>query len=77
MEIPEINIFPNPANHEFFIDSKEAVPTEVELFDITGKVVAKEGNTNRIETSALPSGIYIVRVYFGNEVQVRRVEVTH
>jgi hypothetical protein len=77
LEIPAVVLYPNPANNQFFIDSGDAVPSLVEVMDMTGKVVYTGSQVRRIESNSWTSGIYFVRVHFNDEVQVKRIEIMH
>jgi hypothetical protein len=77
LEIPEVVLYPNPANHQFFIESGDAMPSLVEVMDMTGKVVYTGSQIRRIESNSWTSGIYFVRVHFNDEVQVKRIEIMH
>ncbi len=57
------SIYPNPAKSEFFIKSNQNnIISEVELFDLTGKLLLTQtiDNAQSISTSGLTSGIYLV-----------------
>ncbi|TGD57556.1 PQQ-dependent sugar dehydrogenase [Flavobacterium humi] len=60
-------IYPNPATSEVFIQkSNENYPTDVEVFDINGKLLLakKTGNLeiNAISTETLPAGLYLMNI---------------
>ena len=63
----QVLIFPNPADETLRISLTEAVDGIIRLLDLTGRVwhveTRPEGQKNiEINTSALPSGVYIVQV---------------
>ncbi len=79
------NIYPNPADHSFYLDmySKDPIPADVFVYDSYGKMVySKLIGINGMTTYEIPcsqwaSGIYVVKVI--NEAvglnQVRRVVI--
>jgi hypothetical protein len=75
--VPEVNIYPNPANDYFVIDSGDAIPVYVEVMDMTGKVVFNGSQIRQVEVNNWTNGIYFVRMYFENEIQTKRIEIMH
>jgi glucose/arabinose dehydrogenase len=61
-----ITMYPNPANNEVFINIKnQGAPAEVTIFDLSGKRLIQQSvntDTNRIDTSTLQSGLYLLDV---------------
>ena len=61
----EFNIFPNPSNDQWTIFSKNENITQVEIFDLRGKLMLKfEQNNNfvTINASNFPIGIYFSKI---------------
>jgi len=59
----QMNIFPNPAENEIFIQSDLPI-MKVEIYSLTGTLMMVENNFNeKISVSALLQGIYLLRVY--------------
>lgn len=56
-----IEIYPNPANDKLHIES-EQLPEKIQIFDLNGKVIKNSGNTNDINVTDLPQGIYFIRI---------------
>ncbi len=62
-----INVYPNPAKTLLTLDIKEAVENaEMNLYDITGKIVWKKENINgvnkfEVNVSTFPRGVYFVK----------------
>jgi phage shock protein E len=71
-EMEEISIYPNPASGKlYFKNIHSAISEEISIINITGKVALKETNVwdnNGIDVSALPNGIYIVRIKTGQQI---------
>lgn len=65
-----VNVHPNPVVDFLFIDSNHVL-SNAQLFDSTGKSVKFENiseSNARINVSNLPGGLYILKVYTGNEI---------
>ncbi len=54
----EINIFPNPTTGNIYL----SVNANIILTDLLGKLLLEQKNTNQLDISALPAGIYLLRV---------------
>lgn len=48
---------------------------QAELFDTTGKVLSKEANSGRIDAGKLSAGIYILKVYSGNNTYIQKINL--
>ena len=59
-----ISYFPNPTNSTLFIESNET-PVKVSIYNILGKEVISTKNSKKIDVSALPSGVYIIKISDG------------
>ncbi|MDR0830455.1 MAG: T9SS type A sorting domain-containing protein [Prevotellaceae bacterium] len=61
---PEISIYPNPTADELVISGQWSVLSDVQIFDITGKLIYNLQFTiyNSINVSALSQGIYLLRI---------------
>jgi hypothetical protein len=75
--IPDVNLYPNPANDYFVIDSGDAIPVYVEVMDMTGKMVFNGSQIRQVDVNNWTNGIYFVRMYFENEIQTKRIEILH
>jgi hypothetical protein len=59
----DISIYPNPTKDELFIKSESQIK-KVEIYSLTGSLLLSENNFNeKISVSALPKGVYVVRIY--------------
>ncbi|MBK3516150.1 T9SS type A sorting domain-containing protein [Carboxylicivirga marina] len=58
----KVRIYPNPATEVINIEAVEAEITEVQLLDLTGKVVYKSNTTDAINVSSLSKGFYVVKM---------------
>ena len=72
-----LKVYPNPANGNLTVEGEM---TSVEVYNAIGQCVvtkAVNGNSTRINTSALNNGIYFLRVNNNGEVIVRKFSVNH
>jgi len=60
MKEEDLLVYPNPANSDVYIGSTDV--KQIEIYNITGELVAAEFNTNRMEVSNLPNGLYVFRL---------------
>ena len=70
----EINVYPNPANHEIYFDIQNIGngQPKIEIFDVNGKLIHKIDayvNKNPIELSAMIDGIYICKITTDTDVK--------
>ena len=72
----DIQIFPNPVNDKLFIESSDAFPITVSIFDSTGKLVYHSDNNSReISFANFPDGNYNVRLLNDGQVIEKTVTV--
>ncbi|WP_264510975.1 S8 family peptidase [Flavobacterium sp. N1719] len=68
-------VYPNPATTEIhFNNPKELTLNSVNIYDITGKLVAQSSSivNNTVDVSALQSGMYMVKISSENGIFVRK-----
>ena len=73
--IPTVSLYPNPSNELINISFGEDRLSNIELFDITGKLLfKKELNINTYELNIVnyPSGTYLVKVYNQNNASLNK-----
>ena len=65
-----IRMYPNPAKDQLFIESSDEENSEIQLTDLTGKVILKETCTINciISLNTLQNGIYLVNLYKQNSL---------
>jgi hypothetical protein len=66
-EKPKLSLFPNPVQNELYLripETHSSSSKHVQICDATGRVVLSQINlmTNRIDVSALESGMYMLTV---------------
>ena len=70
-----LSIYPNPAHHHLFVESKEPLQT-ILVMDASGRVVMSapaDQNSHRLNISDLPKGLYFLKVTTQNHVFNRTV----
>lgn len=76
MDAPDLNnkvkVFPNPATDVINISASDLDITEVELLDLTGKVVYKSVSIESISVSDLPKSLYVLKLKTGKGTTVTR-----
>ena len=70
-----LNIHPNPSNGVFVVDHNYKAPIQIEVMSITGQIILKSElteNSNVINLSNQPAGMYFINVFFGNSLRNTR-----
>jgi hypothetical protein len=72
-------LYPNPSQNHFYLRSEafSEKPVQVQLFSTDGKLLSQQnilpmGNSLRVETAALPPGLYIVNVISEGQLSAQR-----
>ncbi len=74
--LPEVSVYPNPADKIIHISVADSTPEKVELFSINGKMVKQVNPKNaQIYVDDLTSGLYLLKVYHGRRHSFHRVIV--
>ena len=73
-ELQELSIYPNPTSDKVNIVSNNQIDT-IEVYDILGKQVMLLKQTNEIDVSDLNSGIYLFKIWIGEQLQTRKIVV--
>ncbi|MDR2621493.1 MAG: T9SS type A sorting domain-containing protein, partial [Dysgonamonadaceae bacterium] len=74
--LASVRVYPNPVKYDLHIQSEYPVE-RVEIIDWSGRIVVLR-DTDAIQTvdvSALPAGMYFVRIYTGNTCVTEKVMV--
>ncbi len=75
-QLIDIDVAPNPNSGEFTLSASEGVIHNLELFDISGKLIlVKTGLSNSIFIQDLESGTYIYRAKVGDKLAIGKVVV--
>ncbi len=70
-----LNIFPNPFNHQLSIESVAEIK-RITLYNASGKIVRDfclKNTSCKIESSELPSGIYLLKIDTEKGIQVKKL----
>ena len=74
-----INMYPNPANQSFCVDSKigeQIIGTKI--YNLNGQLVFEQkSNDRQINTSKLTNGIYFVQVQTLNNSYTQKIKISH
>jgi len=67
-----ISVYPNPATDAVYIKTENGIaPEEIIVFNLVGQKVINVKQTEKIDVSALKSGMYSVVVILGNGASVK------
>lgn len=66
-------VYPNPVSGRLTIDGLDVV--SVEVYDPSGRSVARFGGTNHPDLGSLAAGVYLLRIRFASGSVVRQVEI--
>jgi hypothetical protein len=72
-------LFPNPSNGIFNLVSGDNGITEIQVYDLTGKVIwtkkdfAVSNSEIQINLSSISQGIYFVKISANNQSTVKRI----
>jgi cyanophycinase-like exopeptidase len=71
-----ISLYPNPANNKIFIKSNKEV-VKIELYDLNGKLLTSNQNTNILSINSFKAGFYQIKVRLMNkeEFTIKLVKV--
>ena len=67
-------VYPNPANQEVYLQT-QAVIEEVEVYNLQGQILMQKTDSNRIATSHLDAGTYLVKVWTNQGFYVKRFSI--
>ena len=78
--VESIHLYPNPASEKVTIEfDNEQVNTQIELLDLTGKIVKRiasfNGSMVQLDIQLLSKGIYFIHVNSENGQTILRLEV--
>ena len=70
-EYANISIFPNPAADYITVNSNDV--ERIEIYSLSGQLVAASEGVNTMEVSQLAAGNYIVRIFTPQGVQAQKL----
>jgi len=62
--VQQVEVFPNPTTGKVTFDTDIKIEN-IEIFNLTGELVSNYFNTNTIDISQLPNGIYLAKIIIG------------
>lgn len=68
----EVNLFPNPAQTEFTVQTSFGKPVDIIVFDLNGRKVLQGKTEQKTYFSDMQRGMYIVKVIIPNEAPITR-----
>jgi hypothetical protein len=74
----EISVYPNPSRGHFTVEGDDLAGSEIVVFDVLGNLVAeKMADENLVEFNQnnLSTGIYMVKIQKGKQVEVKKLIV--
>jgi rhodanese-related sulfurtransferase len=77
-QVTELKLYPNPVSGRLFFDAGNELMEEIHISDLSGKIVLEiksENNTENINVSLLPAGIYLARIKLKNDIITRKFVV--
>ncbi|MFA7717353.1 MAG: T9SS type A sorting domain-containing protein [Candidatus Absconditabacterales bacterium] len=57
-----INIYPNPVSDVLYIETGNIEVSEIQIFDVQGKMITLSGSTTTVDMAKMPTGIYLLRI---------------
>jgi PKD repeat protein len=77
----QISIFPNPASNVIYVDYHNATAYQLELMDISGKVIYAEKVINNgmhlidLNACGVSQGVFLIKLFDGNQIFTRRIVI--
>lgn len=71
--IKDLQIYPNPVSNTIYVVNQKA--KEVEIYNMTGAVVAKFSNQNVINVSNIATGTYFIKVVTDKKVITEKINI--
>ena len=74
-----VNIYPNPNNGNFIIETPSTDNQTLQIFDVTGKMVLNQNINGKIniDASNLDNGVYFVQVKTKENISTQKIIVQH
>ena len=75
----EANIYPNPSNGNFVIETNQTEKQTLQIMDVTGKLVLQQiiNGKSTIDASSLDNGIYFVQINTSESFYIKKIIVQH
>jgi len=75
-DLNDIYIMPNPGSNVVEIINLPDENNWIEIYDLTGSCLMKQKSTSHIDISALPKGLYVIKVYSITNNYFRTLKLT-
>ena len=78
-QLDKIVIYPNPSNGIFTIYTNNAPLDQIEIIDLTGKIIKQQknikmnNNSTNLDLSEVATGIYFVKIVSNNQTTIKRI----
>lgn len=69
-----VNVYPNPSEGKFFIKTENKTML-MEIYNSVGEKILSENNSNEINLSQFPKGIYFVKLFDGSLIHSEKIVV--
>lgn len=67
-------IFPNPSAGKFTINTPNTL-SKIEVYNVIGEKILEQENSNEIDLSSSPKGMYLVKIYEGLNTVTKRIVI--
>ncbi|MBD2755105.1 T9SS type A sorting domain-containing protein [Spirosoma validum] len=79
--LPNVTVSPNPAQTDVTVAFEQLPPvaTTVDLLNTLGQTVVRKAATSKAETmdvASLPTGLYVLRIQNGTQIQTKKIIIT-
>jgi hypothetical protein len=62
----QFSVYPNPTTGELHVTCHVSLVTNIEVFDMMGRKIHSQSHGNKIDASAFPKGLYLLKIYAEN-----------
>ncbi|MEX2596605.1 MAG: T9SS type A sorting domain-containing protein, partial [Salibacteraceae bacterium] len=71
-------VFPNPADKSLIIQQSSERQLHIQVYDMAGRMLEEQKTMNgKLDTSALPNGVYLIRISDERSTETHRISVLH
>jgi hypothetical protein len=74
-----IIVYPNPSSDKLYIKYNKEIfnQSRIELYDLRGRLVQKQDNTNELNTSQIENGAYMLKFISGDVIKTFKINILH
>lgn len=77
----ELLLYPSPSDQHFYLSGSDLVDKTLAIYDLNGKVIFEidrlDSNNQIIDTSLIPSGIYMIKISSDKGIRERKIVIKH